>query len=592
MKPCTATDPRLRTSARVSSKNTRTLFSIATVAVFAALFFFHTYPLGLSDIYWHLNTGRWIVEHQALPTSDPFLYTLNEALDQRQMLLLQGYWLAQVVFYFIHSVFGDWGLILFKAGVFTSIYYLLWRILRAARVDSVLVLLVLLPLPLLFYRFDELRPQLFSFLGTLLTWACVMRARDDLRAGIRWPLALVVLPVIMMLWANLHRGYILGGVIIGIALFAEACRQMEKCQLMDPRLLGRYAGVCAIAMLATLINPQGANAWLIDLQELGTSVYSGVDEFLPLWSYAMLYQQAWLFYAPLGIILVLGLTMFVTRRRISLAELITFMGFVGAGFMSFRFMLLGVVMALVVALPQVSIIWRPNIIHARRAMLVTALLGAVGLGAVGWQRSAFLVGPVERAYVPEAAAAFIQAQQPPAPLFNPYEYGGYLGWALGRQYRLFYDPRSMDNGVYAQYMEAREGRYAEVFARYDVRSVVFYLFTPVLNTVPTLVLALLADPQWDVIYQDRLSVILSRHDAHQFPIIDKANAWRVLHRVTQQAVLLAPAQPEAHVEFGRVLMFSNEIAAAQQEFNEALRLDPQQARARKHLDALQRAMGR
>lgn len=592
MKPCTATDPRLRSAARVSSDNIRRLFAVTAVAVFAALFFFHTYPLGLSDIYWHLNTGRWIVEHRSLPTADPFLYTLGESLDQRQMLLLQGYWLAQVVFYAIHAAFGAWGLILFKAGLFTALYYLLWRILRAARVDAMLILLVLLPLPLLFHRYDELRPQLFSFLGTVLTWACVMRARIDLRAGIHWPPSLLVLPVIMLLWANLHRGYILGGVIIGIALFAEACRQAQKCQLMDPRLLRRYVGVCVVALLATLVNPQGAYAWLIDLQELGTSVYSGVDEFLPLWSYARLYHQPWLFYAPLGIMLVLGMTLFVTRRRISLAELITFVGFAAAGFMSFRFMLLGIVMALIVALPQVSIIWRPYITHARVAMLVTALLGAIGLGALGWQRSALIAGPIESAYVPQAAAEFIRAQQPPAPLFNPYEYGGYLGWELGAQYRLFYDPRSLDNGVYAQYMAAREGQYAEVFARHDVRSVVFYLFTPVLNTVPTLVLMLLNDPQWDVIYLDRLSVVLSRHDAHRFPVIDKAYVWRGLRAVTQRGVESAPAQADTHVEYGRILLFSGEVATAQQEFNEALRLNPQHVGARKHLDAVQRALQR
>ena len=196
-------------------------FSVAPVVVFLALYLFHTYPLGLGDIYWHLSTGRWIVEHSVLPSADPFLYTLPAVLDERQILLLQGYWLAQVIFYAVHDAFGDYGLVLFKAGLFTVMYFVLWRILRKTNVNAALALLALVPLPLLFYRYDELRPQVFSFLGVVLVYACMTWSRRALCAGVRWPPSLLWLPVIMLLWANLHRGYILGTVIILVALSAE-----------------------------------------------------------------------------------------------------------------------------------------------------------------------------------------------------------------------------------------------------------------------------------------------------------------------------------------------------------------------------------
>ena len=40
---------------------------------FALVFVYHTYPLGLSDFWWHLNTGRWIWSNGGLPVDDPFL---------------------------------------------------------------------------------------------------------------------------------------------------------------------------------------------------------------------------------------------------------------------------------------------------------------------------------------------------------------------------------------------------------------------------------------------------------------------------------------------------------------------------------------
>ena len=560
------------------------------IVVFAVLFLFHTYPLGLGDIYWHLNTGRWIIDHGTLPVADPFLYTLPAVLDERQILLLQGYWLAQVIFYFVHTAFGDYGLVFFKSGVFAATYFGLWRILRRADVDAALALLILVPLPLLFYRYDELRPQVFSFLGVVLVYACMIWARTALRAGVRWPPSLLMLPVVMLLWANLHRGYILGTVIILVALGAELWRIACKCRAMDPRIFWRYGLAGGLAILASLINPMTYHAYLTDLHELGTSVYRGVDEFLPLWDYAALYQQPLLFFVPAGLIAMLAAALLVRRHRTHGAEIVNFIGFSAVGFTGFRFMILGVLMALATALPHANAILQPFLLRARSVLLIATLGGAIAIGTLGWQRSALRTGPLETAYLPQAAAEFIRTQHPPAPLFNPYEYGGYLEWSLGSSYQLFYDQRSMDNSVYAQYEAAGDGRYLEPFTRYGVRTVVFYLSAPVLNTIPTLVLALLNDPQWDIVFLDSLSMVLVQHDAHTLPVIQKTQAWRTLHAATQRWISAAPADPNAYVQFGRVLLFAGEFDAARQQFNHALQFDPQHAGARRHLDAMQRLL--
>lgn len=564
--------------------------AVVAVTVFVALFLFHTYPLGLGDIYWHLNTGRWIAEHGTLPAADPFLYTLPAVPDERQMLLLQGYWLAQVIFYFVHGAFGDYGLVMFKAGLFTVMYFVLWRILRKAGVDAALVLLVLVPLPLLFYRYDELRPQVFSFLGVVLAYACMTWSRTALRAGVRWPPSLVMLPVVMLLWANLHRGYILGAVIILVALGAELWRIWCKCRAMDPRIFVRYGGIGGLAIAASLINPMTYRAYLTDLHELGTSVYRGVDEFLPLWNYAALYQQPLLFFVPAGLIALLAAALFAQRDRTHGAEIVNFIGFSAAGFTGFRFMILAVLMALATALPHANTILQPYLMRARGMLLIAALCGAIAIGALGWQRSALHTGPLETAYLPQAAAEFIRTRNPPAPLFNPYEYGGYLEWSLGSAYRLFYDQRSMDNTVYAQYEATRDGRYLEPFARYGVNSVVFYLAAPVLNTIPTLVLALLNDTRWDVVFLDASSVVLVRHDVNTLPVIDKTQVWRTLHATAQSWIGAAPSDPNAYVQFGRVLLFAGEFDAARQQFKHALQYDPQHAGALRHLDAMQRLL--
>jgi len=82
------------------------------------------------------------------------------------------------------------------------------------------------------------------------------------------------------------------------------------------------------------------------------------------------------------------------------------------------------------------------------------------------------------------AADFILAQHPPAPLFNAFEYGGYLGWRLTPEYLVFVDPRCLDYDVQNSYQTARGGFYRPVFDKYGVNTVVFYLFTPLVNSIP------------------------------------------------------------------------------------------------------------
>lgn len=495
---------------------------VALIGVFAALFVFHTSPLGLGDIYWHLSTGRWIVEHGALPSTDPFLYTLTDAPDTRQMLLLRGYWLAQVAFYTVHSLGGDYALAALKGVVFVSIYAVLFCIVRNAGAQPLFALLIIAPLPLLFYRYDELRPQLFSFLGTLLVYLCMVQARAQLRAGVRWPAPLIALPIIMMLWANLHRGYILGAVVMIVALIAEAYRYASRCRFMERRVFARYGAGVLVAILASLINPCLGSAYIIDLQEIGQGTYASVDEFLSLWSYAKLYGQPLLFYVPVAIMLVSGAALVRRWYKAHPAQVINLIGFSLASVAGFRYMMVGILMALAIGVPHLSALAERHILKYRMLLLVAVLSVAAAIGTLGVQRSAFVVGPVESAYVPERAAQFIRTQKPPAPLFSPYEYGGYLEWSLGESYKLFYDQRSLDPDIYAEYVKARDGRYADVFARHGIKSVVFYLFSPVLNSVPPLVPALLNDPRWDVVYVDRRTMVAVRSGSHSFATYDKA----------------------------------------------------------------------
>jgi hypothetical protein len=58
-------------------------------------------PFSDTDFFWHLKTGEWIWQHQALPTADPFAYPTPATLDARQRFTLTSYWLSQIAYHLL-----------------------------------------------------------------------------------------------------------------------------------------------------------------------------------------------------------------------------------------------------------------------------------------------------------------------------------------------------------------------------------------------------------------------------------------------------------------------------------------------------------
>lgn len=575
-------------TASPSASNTSRLplYAIASAA-FAILFLFHINPIGLGDVYWHLNTGRWIWEHGALPHSDPFTYTITNELDARQRLILQGYWLAQLLFFVVHATSGPWGLVIFKAALFVTLYGLVWRTMLKARVEPLLGLVVVLVLPWLLGRYDELRPQIFSFIGVVLVYMNMSSALAKLHKGVRQPGALVALPFIMLLWANLHPGFILGWVVIIVMLAGAVFDRWRGSQVLERPALRSLFVWSGIALLASLANPLG-NTFISNMSALQSPFTSEIDEFLPLFIYARMYQQPFLFYGVLALALAALGVLARRRQHLDPAHAILLIGFAVAGFSAFRYMIFFVLIALIIVMPHATVLAERYIARARSLLFVLLFAVMAGVGYLTYQHATWKPEVAQATYVPERAAEWMLAQHPPAPLFNAYEYGGYLGWRLTPEYQMFIDPRCLDHDVQDAYQTARGGHYRVVFEKYGVNSVVFYLFTPLLDSIPEVTLYLLMDEQWDLVYVDRLAVVLTRRDRNTLPVIDKAPLLDYLQRVLERALAATPGDTQAHVQYGRVLLYRGNVAGAQQHFRTALQINPQLRAARLYLEMMSR----
>ncbi|MFZ5523910.1 MAG: tetratricopeptide repeat protein [Pseudomonadota bacterium] len=574
----------------------KTFLHTAAFSVFTVLFLFYLSPIGLGDVYWHLNTGRWIWEHGALPDSDPFTYTQAGSLDAQpglhfqdywQSLILQGYWLAQLLFFAVYVAFGPWGLVVLKAVLFVTLYWLVWRAMLKARVEPLLGLLAILLLPWLLYRYDELRPHIFSFIGVVLVYMNINSALAKLRSGVAQPGELIMLPLVMLLWANLHPGFILGWVVIVVMLAGAAFDRWRGIHALERPALRRLLIWCGIALLASLANPLGY-AFITNMGALQEQYSLGVDEFLALAEYARVYQQPVLFYGVLAIALASLGVLILRRKQTDPAQAFLFIGFAAAGFSAFRYTIFFLLIALMIGMPHVSALSERYIGRARPLLIALLLVAMSGVGYLTFQHAAWKQGAVQTNYVPERAVEWIHSQHPPAPLFNAYEYGGYLGWRLAPEYRMFIDPRCLDFAVFNDYQTARGGSYRGVFEKYGVNSVVFYLFTPLVNSIPEVTLYLLMDKRWDLVFVDRLSVVLVRNEVNKMPVIDKAPLLDYLQQVLERTLEITPEDTQALVQYGRVLLYRGDVTGAQQHFNTALQINPQLRAPRLYLEAIGR----
>lgn len=209
--------------------------------------------LNHTDLWGHLDYGRWMVEHRALPAMDPF------AAQPSPQAFVPSAWLAQVIGYETMQKLGLEGLVLGHALLATiAVGVLIAAIrLRGAPLSWAIaggMAYYLLSLPIV----GTIRPQLFGMVGLpLVLLACASLPTQ--RRSLLW------LPIVFALWANLHGSFVMGLLVLGlcsvggtISIIGE--RGSLKLAATDRRTV-RWWTALLVSIMAASINPQGLSAF-------------------------------------------------------------------------------------------------------------------------------------------------------------------------------------------------------------------------------------------------------------------------------------------------------------------------------------------
>jgi len=173
------------------------LLILAALAVIGAVYAFCFFrPIWDVDIFWHIKAGQWIVEHQALPSTDIF----SSVDPERSWYTFQ--WGYEVLVYGLDQVGGLTLVRGVHAAVIWAALALLALFLWRRTGSGLAVLLGVVPLLVGFADRIRCRPDAFNLLFTVLALPVLLERRWT-RRHVLYLLALT-LP-----WANLHGGGVL-----------------------------------------------------------------------------------------------------------------------------------------------------------------------------------------------------------------------------------------------------------------------------------------------------------------------------------------------------------------------------------------------
>ncbi|HYC89245.1 MAG TPA: hypothetical protein VEO54_08550 [Thermoanaerobaculia bacterium] len=396
---------------------TRRLLPYLLFAAFAAASFG---AIRSYDFFWQLATGRWIVEHRALPLTDPF------ALASERTEWIDGEWLYEVLLYGAHSLLGLTGLSFVRGLLCAAIFTCAFLFARRSGDGQTALLATSVAfagaVPLL-----DLRPSavaallLVLMLGARTTWVKVL---------------------IAIVWVNVHPSALLAPML---SVGRASARLSGGVGGLKPAL--RSATLCAIALLC---NPHGYKAILAPIQ-LTSFVSSGAfvnAEWLPSspGQFPLLY---------LAIATAVALYALQPKRDWFHIALLAMFAFLAVRHVRNQ-PLFFAALPLLIPLPPL----RPAIAYAG-ATLAVLLIGISTDHRLGV--------PPER--FPVKAVAQLKAANVKGNIYNADQFGGYLIWTFYPERRVLTDGR---NELYRTFIpawqQAREDsrKWNALLKKYDI----------------------------------------------------------------------------------------------------------------------------
>ncbi|EKE02823.1 MAG: hypothetical protein ACD_20C00328G0016 [uncultured bacterium] len=195
------------------------------------------------DLWARLAVGSLFFQTGGVLKQDIFSYAPTRDL------WIDHEWGSGVIFFFLTDHFGDLGLFALKFIILFLILFLIASIIKlhiGKDHNIALFYPIFIGFSILPGVQNVIRSQMFTFLFFVL-WLYILERVRKGENRLLW-----ILPVTMIIWANMHGGFVAGLGLLFIYTLGEFLNRKNPL---------KYLGTLILSIAATLINPYGAKYW-------------------------------------------------------------------------------------------------------------------------------------------------------------------------------------------------------------------------------------------------------------------------------------------------------------------------------------------
>ena len=475
--------------------------------------------LGDAGIGWHIRTGQEILATRSIPRVDSFSSTMTG----RPWFAWE--WLYDLVVGQLEASLGLNGVVWFTAVVIATVFAWMFRLLMT-RGANVLVALVLVLLAVSASTIHFLaRPHVLSWLFTL-AWFWILDSTEHdcfderVEQKKQW---LWTLPLLMLVWVNMHGGFLMGFVLLGVFLLGAIWRWLTTKEIRIEELLQKIAarkrvrdlaGVGILSAAASLANPYGWNLYAHVYSYLSNRfLMDHIDEF----------QSPNFHGVAQGCFLVLLLVtvavLTVQGRKVRLSQGLTVVFAVYSGLYASRNIPISSILLVMVVAPVIpgpglarAFVQRMSVVEAQlRGHLwpILAIAATLSIAANGGRIGSNLLmdAHFDPKRMPIEAVNYLEKHQLNGPVLSPDYWGGYLIYRLYPKTRVVVDDRHDLYGEqffrsYLKMMHVEQG-WKEFLDAHDAACVLLPRDAALAN--------ILAETQgWKSIYADDVAIVFVR----------------------------------------------------------------------------------